>query len=274
MGDECFLWQRGGRRWQVAVDAPIELAVALDFEGHQANAFGLEDARREAVEAGDFVGDRRRGGSVNCERLTMIPHANGTHTEGVGHISKERVWVADMAPAPLYLAALLTVRCERLGDIGESYGGKSEDSDWVVSARGLASVMEDMDPSPAIDAVILRVEAPSFEAGGRYGDQNPPYLSDEAVGWLRRRGIEHLLVELPSVDRGDDGGALASHHAFFGHRRGEAVREASRGRTITEMIAVPDAVEDGLYGLSLRFGRIQSDAAASRPVIYGVRQVG
>ncbi len=272
MSDQSLLWQRGGRRWRVAMDDPIELAVALDFEGQQANAFGLEDARSEAVEAGDFVGDTRRGGSVNCERLTVIPHANGTHTEGVGHISEERVWVADMAPAPLYLAVLLTVRCEELGVSDDGYGGKSEEADLVVSARSLASAMEKIEEPPKLDAAILRIEAPGFEAGARYGDQNPPYLSDEAVRWLRQRGVEHLLVELPSVDRGDDGEVLASHHAFFGHRRGEAVREASRGRTITEMIAVPEDVEDGLYGLSLRFGRIKSDAAASRPVVYGVTE--
>jgi arylformamidase len=32
---------------------------------------------------------------------------------------------------------------------------------------------------------------------------------------LRSIGVRHLLVDLPSVDREEDGGVLAAHHAFW-----------------------------------------------------------
>ena len=38
---------------------------------------------------GDWVGDVKQGGSVNFRNISFNPHGNGTHTECVGHISKE-----------------------------------------------------------------------------------------------------------------------------------------------------------------------------------------
>src|SRR5688500_14959896 len=74
---------------------PIDIAIPLDFDGEQPRAFGVEPATSVACEYGSLVGDTRRGGSCNFERVTFIPHCNGTHTECVGHITNERISVLD-----------------------------------------------------------------------------------------------------------------------------------------------------------------------------------
>jgi len=78
-------------------------------------------------------------------------------------------------------------------------------------------------------------------------------------------GIEHLLLDLPSVDRESDGGALAAHRAFW--RYPDAPRMEA---TITEFIYVPDAVVDGLYYLNLQVAPFENDASPSRPVLYPI----
>ena len=80
---------------------------------------------------------------------------------------------------------------------------------------------------------------------------------------LVERGVDHLLLDLPSVDKEVDGGALKSHRAFFGvdiKPRGSA--------TITEFVFTPDIAPDGLYALNLQVAPFDLDASPSRPVIY------
>jgi kynurenine formamidase len=43
---------------------------------------------------------------------------------------------------------------------------------------------------------------------------NPPYLAQEAALFLRESGIQHLLIDLPSVDKEKDEGKLLAHKAF------------------------------------------------------------
>ena len=262
-----------GRFYEVVVAEAVELAIAMEFgrggaleEGPR--AFGLPWQRAEAFEVEGFVGDRRRGGSANCETLTITPHGNGTHTEGVGHILRERVAVADYVVEPLVPAALLTVELVRLGESGEEYGGTGEEGDLVISGAALAAAAARGGGQEGFwEALVVRI-APHEEFGGPAMDHtgtNPPYFTDQAMGWVRGQGVEHLLVEVPSVDREADGGALTAHHRYFGE---------ARGRTITEMIFVPGEVEDGEYALSLRFPRLLTDAAPSRPILYPLRERG
>ena len=44
-----------------------------------------------------------------------------------------------------------------------------------------------------------------------YSNQNPPYFSEECIKYLVEIGINHLLIDLPSVDREKDDGLLKNH---------------------------------------------------------------
>lgn len=101
-----------------------------------------------------------------------------------------------------------------------------------------------------------------------YSGTNPPYMSAEAMAWLREEcGVEHFLVDLPSVDKESDGGALLGHSAFWGVPPKKTPAHLSH-RTITELCYVPDHVEDGVYLLDLQVAPIDLDAAPSRPLLY------
>ena len=99
------------------------------------------------------------------------------------------------------------------------------------------------------------------------GPAPAPYLSREAAALLVERGIETLVLDLPSADRADDGGKLTAHRVFFGlppgsRRAGEATRPRA---SITELAWIPPEVPDGLYLLDLQLPAFASDAAPSRP---------
>ena len=97
----------------------------------------------------------------------------------------------------------------------------------------------------------------------QYSNTNPPYLLEEGAIYLREKGIKHLLIDLPSVDREKDDGELKSHHAFW-NVGGKLRLDA----TITEFIYVPNSVEDGTYFLNLMIAPFENDASPSKPVLF------
>jgi hypothetical protein len=48
-----------------------------------------------------------------------------------------------------------------------------------------------------------------------YSNTNPPYLSESAAHLIKNSGVQHLLIDLPSVDREEDEGKLLAHKAFW-----------------------------------------------------------
>jgi len=102
-----------------------------------------------------------------------------------------------------------------------------------------------------------------------YSGSNPPYLHHEAAQYLVACGLQHLLLDLPSVDREEDGGQLLAHRAFWQYP--EAVREHC---TITEMIFVPSEVRDGFYFLNLQTASFDLDASPSKPVLFPMTRSG
>ena len=101
----------------------------------------------------------------------------------------------------------------------------------------------------------------------------PPFLTAAAATELVARGIAHLILDVPSADRVEDGGALVAHRIFFGLPPGSSqLAEAEHAdHTITELAYVDDSLSDGWYLLSLQSPCIDGDAVTSRPVLYPLR---
>ena len=102
-----------------------------------------------------------------------------------------------------------------------------------------------------------------------YSNTNPPYLAEEAATFIREIGIQHLLIDLPSVDREDDEGKLLAHKAFWNVKNVTNLNNDARMNcTITEMILVDDTVKDGSYILNIQIASFENDASPSKPVLY------
>jgi hypothetical protein len=102
------------------------------------------------------------------------------------------------------------------------------------------------------------------------GENIPAYFSTDVMELIVERGYEHLLVDLPSIDRLFDEGRLANHRTFWrvAPDSFETQPESRVNATITELIFVPPAVQDGRYVLNLQIAPFSADAAPSRPVIW------
>lgn len=246
----------------------VDISIPLTFNEPQPSAFGVEAATSTACEYGDLVGDTRQGGSCNFERVTLIPHCNGTHTECVGHITNERISIRDCLTEVFVEAVLVSVKPEPAAAGSESYATEFESDDVVITRRLLESKIGDADALivrtlPNDDTKLTRV----------YKDTVPPYFTNDAMRLLVERNVKHLLVDLPSIDRLYDEGKLSNHRIFWQVEPDKfEINSGTRlHNTITELIYAPNAVEDGAYLLNLQIAPFESDAAPSRPIIFKMK---
>ncbi len=254
----------------------IDLAIPLQFDGPQPNSYGVPAASSRAYEGGGFVGDVRRGGSCNFETYTFTPHCNGTHTEGVGHITGKRWAVHERLQTDFLPATVISVLPQTADTIDESYDPPLDARDEVISRQALEEALERTSPD-FLDALVIRTLPNDRSKLQRDYLQSPAaFFSLEAMRYLGERNVQHLLVDLPSVDRLFDEGKLNAHHIFWGLAPGtsEVAAEPAPRSTITEFIFVPDAVADGHYLLNLQIAPFVSDAAPSRPRLYRLTMLG
>lgn len=256
----------GDKEYRVALEHPHSIAIPVHFDSEQLSAFGAPPAQKQVYKADGFTGSVAQGGSCNCETYTITPHCNGTHTESVGHITENNVYIHDALQDALVPALVVTVMPETAAACGESYNESLQPDDLVITQKSL----EANPLTRHIGALVVRTLPNDDEKMAKdYGEAMPPYFTTEALDYIATSKVKHLLVDVPSVDRMDDGGALINHRAFWGMGAGET-RAAVSPKTITELIYVPDAVKDGLYLLNLQVAPLLADAAPSRPVLYEV----
>lgn len=240
------------RKVKVDLSKPIDLSIALRGIPPHLKAWQAADPTIMPYKTGNWVGSIAAGASVNFFNLHFNPHAHITHTESYGHIDKSRISINDTLKQFFFLAEVITIAPEKLK------------GDFVISRKQLQYALG----NKKRDAVIIRT-LPNFleKKTQDYSRTNPTYLLSEAAELLVEKGVQHLLVDLPSIDKEDDGGALLSHKAFWGYP--DALRVEA---TITEFIFVPNAVEDGSYFLNLQVAPIENDASPSRPVLYEIME--
>lgn len=257
-----------GTAWRLDPE-PADLAIPLYFNGPQPNTYGVDRAAGRAFEGGGFVGDVRRGGSCNFEQYTLVPHCNGTHTEGLGHLTAERIPVHPLLRRDLFPATLVSVQPRSAAETRDRYRPALNPEDRVIDREGLlAAWAEDPDWS---EALILRTLPNGPDKCSRdYMQEAPPFFTLEAMQLIRSRGVAHLLTDLPSVDRLFDEGRLSAHRIFWELEDGRPPAPAALARTITEFIYAPDALPDGRYLLNLQLAPFMADAAPSRPRVYRV----
>ncbi|MDQ3064110.1 MAG: cyclase family protein [Acidobacteriota bacterium] len=258
--------------YQIDSNNPIDISIPLDFGGAQPNTYDVEKASATACETGSLIGDTRRGGSCNFEQIKFIPHCNGTHTECVGHITHERISVHDSLKDSLFPAMLRSVEPVTASESQDTYSVELTEKDKLITKDSLEKALEKADAHWLEGLIIRTLPNDESKKTRRYMENLPPFFSTEAINFIRAKNVKHLLVDVPSIDRTFDAGKLSNHRIFWNIEVGEfETSKASLIRnSITEMIFVPNSVEDGAYLLNLQIAAFAADAAPSRPRLFKI----
>lgn len=233
--------------FQVDFSNPLDISLPVKLGG--VKAWYVDEPTFEPVRMGDWVGEVKQGGSVDFKNIFFNPHGHGTHTECVGHISKEFYSVNDSMKQFMFMAKLITVMPQNIAH------------DKVITGEQIKRLVD-----VPTEAIIIRTLAnDKHKMTKNYTQTNPPFLEDVAIYYLLELGVRHLLIDTPSVDKEVDGGALKSHHAFWNYPDNPNIL-----KTITELIYVDDSIHDGSYLLDLQVAAFENDAAPSRPILYKI----
>lgn len=237
-----------GNLFRVDLSQPHDISVPLRAGEVNVNAFYVPPVRMEPFRAGNFIGDVSQGGSCNVNNILFNPHGNGTHTECVGHISKEGHTINQSLKQFFFLAELISITPQTVFE------------DHIIKKEHIQKALAEKQP----EALIIRTRPnPDVKLHKQYSGTNPAYLHHDAAAYIRECGIDHLLLDLPSVDREEDGGKLLAHHEFWSYPQSPRTNA-----TITELIYVPDEIKDGTYLLNLQIASFENDASPSKPLLY------
>ena len=240
-----------GKNYHIDFYKPIDISIPLSSDKNCTSAWYVESMKLEAVKNGDWIGDVNLGGSVNFRNIIFNPHGNGTHTECVGHISKEFITINKCLTQFMFLAEVITILPTQL-----------DNGDFVITKKQIKTALEDNNP----EAIIIRTLSNGLnKLTMQYSDTNPPYILEDAILYLNEIGVEHLLIDLPSIDRENDEGKLIAHHAFWQYPFNTQLQ-----KTITEFIYVPNEIIDGTYILNIQIASFENDASPSKPILYKI----
>lgn len=240
-------------KYSVDLSKGMDISIPLRDGVEWVNCFYAPPVEFTPVRMGDFVGSTQEGGVVNFKNVRLNPHGNGTHTECVGHIAKEVFTINDCLKEFHFIAQVITV-----------WATIQENGDRVIMKEMFEDVFPKLKGTTAI--VIRTMPNDDLIMTTKYSGTNPPYLHHEAMEYLVELGVRHFLIDLPSVDREEDGGELLSHHAFWKYPN--TIAENRKDCTITELIYVPNEVKDGTYLLQISIASFEMDASPSKPVLY------
>ncbi len=243
------------KTYSVDLSKGIDISIPLVHGQEGPNCFYAPFFETEPLKAGDFVGDTRKGAPVNFYNVRLNPHGNGTHTECVGHIAVERISINTVLKNCHFIAELITIYPQHL-----------DNGDRVITLRQVEEIIAGHDPCTGL--IIRTMPNHTDKMTRMYSGNNPPYIEHEAIAKIVENGFVHLLVDLPSIDREEDGGHMIGHKTFWNYPQ-----EINIERTITEMIYVLDTIKDGRYFVNLQIPPFELDVASSRVFLFEINEL-
>lgn len=238
------------RKLKIDLTKPLDLSIPLRGDATNVSAWYLDPPKIEPEIIDGETASVANGAVINFNTITFNPHSHGTHTETVGHIAEKVYSINKHLKQFFFLAEVVTVAPEKLGD------------DYVISKKQLKFTLG----NKKRDAIVIRTMPNTREKlSKQYSNTNPTFLLEDAAEYLKTKGVKHLLIDLPSVDKENDGGELLAHNAFW-NTKGKLRLDA----TITEFIYVSNKIEDGKYMLNLQIAPFENDASPSKPILYKI----
>ncbi|MFC2155259.1 cyclase family protein [Acidobacteriota bacterium] len=200
-----------------------------------------------------FVGDVQKGGSCNVDILRYVPHGL-THIETSAHIlswDERAVTLKDIPPQNLcglvYLMDLTHL---------EAKPGQS------IDRRDIEARIKKI--TLPITMLALKTRASLLPQDTDFSGKDYLYLHPEAAQAIHdfKPRLHCLILDLPSIDRENDGGQLLAHRYFFGLPRKAHQWVDKEKRTLVELAWFSD-LKEGYYYAVITPPSFQSNAVST-----------
>ena len=231
--------------YKIELNNFFDLSIPLDFKGKQVNFF---DTPRSSVKALQTRGKKllvSEGFGCDVQEVTINIHCTTTHTECVGHISKEEIFINEVLDRFFFPSTLITVDPIAASKCKEKYHVNFKGGDRVITKQTLKNKLKFMNLD-FLEALIVRTTPNSSNKRFlNYSSDQFPFFTNDAIHYLNNLNIQHLLVDCPSIDRSRDGGLLGNHRIFWDMDKETSKYKEISSKTITELIYIFDLIKDG-----------------------------
>ena len=246
----------------------IDISIPYKFNGKQPNFYDVNPGQSTPLKSGETIYSVESGAGCNVPEISMNIHCTGTHTECVGHLLEDPGDIGMVLQDILLPAVLITVDPNLYVNTKESYHCSLNDNDLVISKQSIQNEVEkwkEFQPQALIIRTIPNTENKKYY---QYTVNPPPFFTNDALRYISDSCIQHLVVDLPSIDRISDNGILGNHRIFWGDGK-NAIGKVNTDsiNTITELAFIPNKVLDGFYFLNIQLPHFECDAAPSRPLL-------
>lgn len=293
-------------KFKVNFDLPLEISIPLNFNLNQPNNYNVPYASATHYQDGQFIGNVEMGGNCNFDTISIIPHCNGTHTECIGHITKEKQSINKILTTFHKLCLVISIKPIEANNIKNPvldyypFDFENIKNDKVINYELIINSIKAINGVSLVDLngksyilyngikidslAIRTLPNGDTKTDIDYMTSPPAYLTNDAVLFLNEINIQNLLLDLPSIDKQFDQGKLSSHHIFWGlEQETNTISDEKLNdiyfienyyhKTITEMIYINDHILDGVYLLNLQIAPFELDASPSKPLLYNIKIV-
>ena len=251
-------------KYEIDSNNGVDISIPVKFNADENPKFyDTSNPKKHYYESTGVEYNINMGAGCSVPLVTMNIHCSGTHTETANHVIKDASTISDIKKINFIPSQLISIAPER--GTSESYHSNINKSDWVITKNNLMKSLDSIDDF--IDSLIIRT-LPNKEDKKikNYNSGDHPFLSNEAIFFLKSIGIKHIVIDTPSIDKFDDGGKLGNHKIFFTNDD-----KSTNKNTVTELAFIPNHCVDGIYLLCIGVPNFKLDAAPSRPIIYKIK---
>ena len=167
--------QHNTRTVKVDLSKPIDISLPLTNSDANPIAWYIEKPVIAPVVFGDWIGKVSEGSSsTNFNTISFNPHGHGTHTECLGHITREFYSINRCLTQFFFFAELVSVQPE------------SQEEDLVLTKSQIEKALGGKTP----EALVIRtLPNTAAKKSFHYSNTNPPYLAGDAAIFLREIGV-------------------------------------------------------------------------------------
>tara|TARA_B100001029_G_C15061583_1_gene459017 strand:- start:2243 stop:3052 length:810 start_codon:yes stop_codon:yes gene_type:complete len=249
----------------------FDISIPMNFNNKQPNFYDVKKSQLKYLNHDGKIFSVAKGAGCNVPEINLNIHCSGTHTECVGHLLEDSGNIGKILNDLLLPAILITVKPFPFSKNNESYHYKVGDNEQVLSKKTIENEINKwkfFSPKAIVVRTTPNIEEKKYF---KYSQNLAPFFTNEALKFFYEIGIEHLVVDIPSIDRMVDGKILGNHRIFWGdgfNSRGKINPKSKK--TITELTYIPNSIKDGCYFLNIQIPHFVCDAAPSRPLLLKI----
>ena len=214
------------------------ISIPMNFNSNNNPKFYDEsNPIKESYTSNDITYDIEKNPGCNVPVVKFNVHCSGTHTETGAHIFKESQSIGELSNLNFIPSRLITVRPQEQSN--DVYHVKYDSDDQVITKKILKNSLDSF--SDFLECIIIRTLPNNKDKiKFNYNRHTHPFLSNDAIYYLKEKTVKHIIIDTPSIDRSDDGGQLKNHKIFFTNDN------TINKNTITELAFIPNHCIDGL----------------------------